>query len=72
MITEIISIISLLAWLVGPLTRWVALRGERAEARLGGGQAGRRPGWPLLWPGIWSRRLRALPPPLVLPHTRPW
>jgi len=34
MITENISIISLLAWLVGPLARWVALRGERAEARL--------------------------------------
>jgi len=34
MITENISIISLLAWLVGPLARWVARRGEAAEARL--------------------------------------
>jgi len=34
MITENISIISLLAWLVGPLVRWVARRGEAAEARL--------------------------------------
>jgi len=33
-ITESVSIISLLAWLVGPLTRWVAQRQQAAEAEV--------------------------------------